>query len=641
MIVIFFVLAYMSKSDNKLLIVDDLKLNRMVIEALLDFMDIEIHHACSGRDALSKILEHDYAVILMDVNMPELDGYETTRLILDMDRFSEIPIIIITANDNTKSNYIKAYQAGAVDYVTKPVEPIVLISKVRQFVKMYEQRRAIEISEQNHEKVSSRMQGLLNAAAEGIIGIDNKGLITFANPKAGNLLEEACLVGRWMQDFFTSENELHTNIIYAEHKHQGNIIETLQKEYTVREDTQQWCTAAAKLFHVEYSCEIIRNLSDVIEGAVITFQDVTERKEIEHKLIRLANYDPLTNLANRAYFHDSLVRGIARTKRNKGKLAVFFLDLDHFKNINDNLGHDAGDLLLRVVGERLTAGIRAGDIAARIGGDEFAIILHDVDSIHHVIKVADKIIKLVHKPVELGGMSITTSTSIGIALYEKSMSVVDLVKAADIAMYAAKNKGRNNYQFFETEMQKKAAEKSKIQSELTEAIVDGVLSVYYQPKVSIVLDKVIGMEALVRWETSEGNFISPDLFIPLAEESGQIHELGEYILRKVCRQIKQWNEIPGFEGITISVNVSALQLKAGNFHHLVKSILLEYEIEPSQLELELTETAVMSDADLAERELQLIHDLGVHISIDDFGTGYSSLSYLKKFPIDLAYSRPS
>ncbi len=214
------------------------------------------------------------------------------------------------------------------------------------------------------------------------------------------------------------------------------------------------------------------------------------------------------------------------------------------------------------------------------------------------------------------------------------MALDAFTKAADTAMYAAKTEGRNNYQFFDPEMQRKSEEKNRIQITLREAINNGELSVHYQPKVDISLNKIVGMEALVRWTTQEGVNIPPDLFIPIAEESGQILELGEWVFRKVCWQIQQWQQMENFADLVISVNVSAIQLKAGNFHKIVQAALEEYAIPPQQLELELTETAVMDNPEVTVKELQIIHELGVRISIDDFGTGYSSLNYLKRFPID-------
>ena len=273
---------------------------------------------------------------------------------------------------------------------------------------------------------------------------------------------------------------------------------------------------------------------------------------------------------------------------------------------------------------------------SRIGGDEFAVILHDLHSTTDASHIAEKVIHNIAEPIDLIASKVSTSTSIGIAIYDgDTMALDDFTKAADTAMYVAKNGGRNKYQFFDPDMQKKAEEKNHIQVSLRDAIEGNQLSMHYQPKIDITSQQVVGMEALIRWTTNDGQSIPPDIFIPIAEESGQILELGEWVFKEVCQQIQDWQAISSFKHLAISVNVSALQFKSGNFHKLVKDSLKEFNITPHQLELELTETAIMSNPELTIHELNEIHKLGVKISIDDFGTGYSSLNYLKRFPIDI------
>jgi len=625
--------------EAKVLVVDDKEANRYSIDRILNPLGIPTYHARSGAEALQEVLQHDFALILLDVVMPELDGYETARLIHGSKRFQHVPIVMITAHDNTKEQYLQAYEAGAMDYICKPVEPIVLINKVKQFIELHQQRLAAQLSQSKEELVSTRMQALLNSAGEGILGVDQSGNISFANPKACELLkiDHVDLLRKCLQDFFYLESDQSSGKETFNISHgRSDIIGLFNQVKDADTHKERWVTALGDAFYVEFSYEIIKDSTGTCSGGVVMFQNVSDRKTIEEKLIRLAHFDPLTKLANRAYFHDALPRAMSRSLRSKNTLALFFIDLDNFKNINDSLGHDAGDVLLQTVGERIVDCIRSGDLTARMGGDEFAIILHDLHSITDVVKVAEKIIGSIHKPIGLLGNNVITSASIGIAVYEDgSMTPDNLMKAADTAMYVAKNGGRNNYQFFNLQMQKKVEEKNRIRTALQQAIENNELSIHYQPKVSITTNDVVGLEALLRWTTSEGVIISPATFIPIAEDSGQVNELGAWVFRQVCQQIKRWSSLASFSNLIVSVNVSACQLKSGDFHLFVKAALDEYGINASNLELELTETAVMDDPVLAVKELQAIHDLGVSISIDDFGTGYSSLSYLKRFPVDV------
>ncbi len=629
--------------ENKVLVVDDKEANRFCVESILMPLQLSIHQASSGDEALQKILSHDYAVILLDVEMPGLNGYQTAKLIHDNKRFKSVPIVMVTARENSKEQYLQAYEAGAVDFITKPIEPIILVNKVQQFVQLHHERLEAQRLQLEHRQSAQHIQALLNSAGEGVLGIDLSGGITFANPKASHILKltQDELLQKNLQSFLHSEHQ-HPSQSESPEKSQfeashgrADIAELLNAgdDSTIRKE--RWCTATGDSFYVEFSCELTRDIYGKRSGGVVMFQNVSERREIEQRLVRLANFDSLTNLANRGYFHDALARAIARSKRNNSTLALLFLDLDHFKNINDTLGHDAGDLLLQTVGERIVDSIREGDLTARLGGDEFAVILHDLNSTTGAVHAAQKIIHAINQPVNLLGSSVTASTSIGIAIFDdNTMACDEFTKAADTAMYEAKQQGRNNFQFFDPEMQKKAQEKTRIQVTLREAISNNELSVHYQPKVDINLHKVVGFEALLRWTNQDGDSISPAVFIPIAEECGLILELGEWVFKQVCGQIQQWQGKENFADLVVSVNVSAIQLKAGNFHKLVKASLQEFSISANQLELELTETAVMDNPELTALELKLIHDLGVRISIDDFGTGYSSLNYLKRFPID-------
>ncbi|NQZ23039.1 MAG: EAL domain-containing protein [Colwellia sp.] len=625
---------------SKVLIVDDLEVNRYSLEMILGPLDIIIVHADSGEKALSQVLNHDFAVILMDVEMPGLNGYQTVQLIHSNKRFKNIPIVMITASDRDNLLLNKAYESGAVDYVTKPIEPVVIINKVRQFVELDRLHQLAKQTRLEAEESKSRLQALLNSAGEGVIGMDIVGNISFANPKACKILdiENKDLITRNLQEFLVSEIDgdllVNNDARSTANKcfRQFDITDHVADGLTSGE---RWRTDSGTVFYVEYTSEVTLDKNGKNIGGVVMFQNVTERKQNEYKLHHLANFDSLTDLANRAYFYDHLRKAIARFKRNKNDLAVLYIDLDHFKLVNDQYGHDTGDALLQYVSAMLRSSVREGDLVARMGGDEFAIILYDIDDANGMATVAQKILNKVDKPIEIQGIKLSVSVSVGIAYYEGiPMTIEQLLKSADTAMYSAKLQGRNNYQFFSASMHEKVQEKQRIQMMLQQAVINQELSLVYQPQVSLSKNNIVGCEALLRWQPNEGAAVSPDKFIPIAEESGQIEELGEWVLREVCQQVAQWNKNIDFEGLTVSINVSVRQLTSDKFYKTLALLLKKHDILPKFIEIEITETAMSTNYAKLVEELEKIHRLGVAISMDDFGTGHASLDNLRKLPLD-------
>jgi len=628
-----------SDQMSKVLIVDDIKSNCFSLEYILTSLNIEIIYANSGEEALNTLLNHQFAVILMSVELSGMSAYETVQFIHGNKSFKHIPIVMLTKNEHNNLLLNKAYEAGAVDYVTTPIEPVVIINKVRQFVELDKLHRIAEQEKKKAEEANSRLQVLLNSAGEGVLGIDLEGKITFANPKSCELLDidYKTLISSNLQDFFVFE----VNEVLANTDEQNNDVSWKKSKIITSENNfnlssnERWKTAKGEKFYVEYTSDEAVNSQGHVIGGVVVFQNITQRKKTEQKLHYLANYDSLTDLSNRTYFYDSLNKAILRTKRSNLTLAVLFIDLDHFKFVNDQYGHDTGDALLQYVSAMLRASVREGDLVARLGGDEFAIILYDIDNSIGVVKVAEKILSKVSEPVDIDGIKLNVSVSVGIAHYEqKTMDIDDLLKAADTAMYGAKTNGRNNFQFFETNMQEMIQEKQRIQIMLQDAIKKNELSVVYQPRVSVKSQKIVGVEALLRWLPEQGGTISPNKFIPIAEESGQIEQLGAWVFEQVCQQIDEWNKLAEFKGISVSVNASVCQLRTDKFMNFVKSMLKKYNVEPSQIEIEITETAMSDNIDVLIAELQKINNLGVCISMDDFGTGHASLDYLRKLPLD-------
>ncbi|MDD5330711.1 MAG: EAL domain-containing protein [Sulfuricella sp.] len=389
-----------------------------------------------------------------------------------------------------------------------------------------------------------------------------------------------------------------------------------------------------ELYYEDKTITPIRNARGEVGYYVSTGRDVSERKNYVSQLEHQANYDTLTELPNRNLLQDRLGQALTYARRHASELAVMFIDLDYFKNINDSLGHDVGDLLLKQVAARLAGCVREGDTVARQGGDEFVVILSDIAAAEDVTAVTRKILKTFADPFAIGGHELYITCSIGIALYPKDgQDTPTLLKNADAALYRAKEQGRNNSQFYTAEMNVKALERLVLENNLRHALERGEFMVYYQPQVDLRTGQINGMEALVRWRHPELGMVPPAKFIPVAEESGLILPLGEWVLRTACAQNKAWQDA-GLRPVCVAVNLSARQFKHQDLVALVAGILQETGLDPALLELELTEGLLMQNVEATIDTLTRFKAMGVKSSIDDFGTGYSSLSYLKRFPID-------
>ena len=369
----------------------------------------------------------------------------------------------------------------------------------------------------------------------------------------------------------------------------------------------------------------------IIEGTTI---DITERKRAEEQVKHLAFHDPLTNLPNRLLFSDRLTLAVAQAHRHAQKLAVLFLDLDRFKIINDSLGHSVGDELLRQVAERIQEYVREGDTVARLGGDEFTLLVPGISAEEDAAKIARKICDAIHDPFWIDGRELFVTTSMGVAVYPADGHDAEtLVRNADSAMYRAKEQGRDNYQLYTPAMNAKAVERLSLESRLRQAVANHELELHFQPFFDLKTAKVLGAEALLRWRHPELGLIPPGEFIPIAELSGLIVPIGEWVLRTACAEARKWHE-KGFSGLTVSVNLSSRQFQQADLVSQVTNALNDTGLEPDKLDLEITESNAMQNAEHSINTLWGLKKQGVRISMDDFGTGYSSLNYLKRFPID-------
>ncbi|AJE04825.1 diguanylate cyclase [Geobacter pickeringii] len=363
-------------------------------------------------------------------------------------------------------------------------------------------------------------------------------------------------------------------------------------------------------------------------------RDITERKQAEEQLYRLAHHDTLTGLPNRILFLDRLQQAKALANRYRHQVAVLFLDLDRFKIINDTLGHPVGDKLLQKVAQRIAGCVREVDTVARIGGDEFTIVLVNIDNVEDVKRISQKILQSLSVPFTVDTYELFITTSIGITLFPADGDNLDtLVKKADIAMYHAKGEGRNNFQFYTPQMDENADKRLLLETSLRKALDNDEFCVYYQPKVDVVTKSITAMEALLRWKHPKLGLVSPAEFIPLAEETGLIIPIGEWVLRSACRQNRAWLS-QGLPRMRVAVNLSGFQFQQKNLLEMITAVLEDTGLDADLLELEITESVIMQNPDFAVSVLNSLRDIGIHISIDDFGTGYSSLAHLKRFSVN-------
>ena len=481
-----------------------------------------------------------------------------------------------------------------------------------------------EFKEAQYELALS--DNVFNYATEAIIITDSQNRILKINDAFTNITQytKDNVIGMTPQELVKSL------------KHDNNFYDEMWKELN---DKGEWSGELwdkrkdGEIFPTHQNIKVIKDCHGHVVQHISIFSDITEKKKTEESIKYLAHFDQLTGLHNRVLFKDRLEHAVLRARRNKSIVALLFIDLDRFKYVNDTLGHDAGDQLLLNVSHILKESVRAQDTVSRLGGDEFTVILEDITQGEDAAIVANKIIGAIEKPFEIHNQEVVIGSSIGISLFpDNAETPEEIVKNADIAMYYAKESGRNQYQFYTQELADKSTNKFYMESNLRRGLENDEFEVYYQPQVSTESSKIIGAEALVRWNDPEHGVISPSVFIPVAEESGLIEPLGLWVLQTACKQAARWcRDInPDF---CISVNLSSKQLAADNILDSVQTILDESGLSAENLELEITESAIMENPEGGVSQLERVRKLGVSIAIDDFGTGYSSLSYLKRLPI--------
>jgi diguanylate cyclase (GGDEF)-like protein/PAS domain S-box-containing protein len=630
--------AVPAQEQASVLLVNDDPGALFALRAVLSDLDAEIVTASSGEQALLRLLRQDFCVIIMDVKMAGLDGFETARLVRSRPRSHDTPLIFLTSHRATDIDRAKGYELGAADYLFMPVGPEVLKAKVQAFIDdapahrrppqaaVGDQSRA-DVADRgpDHHAVvgeSLRAAALHQRADEYVALLDSTGAWLYASPSYQREFGDAVEPGAsYLEIVHPVDRERVAAALMRSDL--GDSHKRLQ--YRVLGPAERY---------FESDSNLIRAASGAVTQVVVVSRDITERKQMEAYVLHQSFHDALTGLPNRQLLLDRLGQATAHRERLHAQVAVLFIDLDHFKEINDTLGHAAGDRLLQDVAERLIGCVRDGDTVARLGGDEFVVMLVGLQQIEDAALVAEKIITGVAAACQIEGSELHVSSSIGIAIFPDDGADADtLLRNADIAMYHAKQAGGASYCFFAPPMQEAASRKLALGSALQRAIGADEFVMYYQPKVAARSGKICGFEALIRWPQSDGAWIPPSLFIPVAEETGRIDPIGAFAIARTAALLRQWRAL-GIDDVPIAVNVSALQFRRDSVAAELAQAAAAAGIAPSLLEVELTESGVMSNPAQAIETLHRIHELGMTIAIDDFGTGYSSLAYLKRFPID-------
>lgn len=622
----------MNSTPLALIVDDDITLRVLAREAL-EQAGCRVEDAATGQEALEAFQRETPDIILLDVVMPGMDGFATCAALRKLPGGASVPVLIMTGLDDVKS-IATAYDAGATDFVTKPWNALVLSHRVRYMLRasqavaelleremsLAEAQRIARLGNWQWNLSSNRFTASTQTLR--ILGIQD-------DPASTTLSFDA---------FLGHIHEADRQAV------ESGIRQAIATGAPFRQDHRVHVpTGDVRIVH--HYAEVAFEQGGAATSVVGTIQDITDQKKTEAQIHFLSNYDRLTQLPNRQLFQDRVAQALATQKRHDLQGAVLLINLDRFQRINDTLGPKCGDEMLREVAERLLHCVRHSDSVSRhddqepttlsrLGGDEFTILLTHLSSAQNATKVAQRIQEALAVPFEVENRPVVITASIGIALLGQDGEDVDtLLRNAEAAMHAAQDQGRNTYQFYSKSMNVALAERLSLETDLRQAIDKGEFLLHYQPQVDIRRWEIVGVEALIRWPHPERGMVSPMSFIPLAEEIGLIDQIGQWVLRTACAQQVAWSAC-GLGDITIAVNLSAVQFQQAALLDTIRTIVRETGVDPARMELELTESTAMQQAENAVGTFNQLKEMGFSLSIDDFGTGYSSLAYLKRFPID-------
>jgi diguanylate cyclase (GGDEF)-like protein/PAS domain S-box-containing protein len=751
----------MKEPEQKILLVDDREYNLIALEKVLEITGAELVKARNGEEALAAVLKNVFSLALLDVQMPEMDGYELAELLRGNPSTKNLPIIFLTAVYSSSANVFRGYEAGAVDYIVKPYDPNILLSKVKVFLELDATKRELETHQNNLERLieertaqekdtANKYGSLIESIGEVIYEYDiandsivwkgsHDEILGYSRNEMGSSFQDwmnlihpddmpkmkqafqrsidANLISQeyrckksngnyhWVHNMgklLLDENNLPYKYIgiikdinkrkqqeeslqlsasVIEHSNDGVMITDIENNivsvnpaftritgYSAEEVIGKTPNVLSSGFHdKEYyqamwdqlethgfwaneivnkrkngetypqwlSIISINDKNNQPKNRVGVFSDLSDITQFKERLQYLAFYDQLTDLPNRSLLEERIQASIALANRDSDMFAILFIDLDRFKNINDTLGHRVGDDLLKFAAGKLQGAIRESDTLARFGGDEFVLVLHGVRSLNDAKMVADKILLIFdNNPFIQENHEIFISCSIGISIFpENGSNCEELIKAADTAMYQSKHTGGHQFSIYMDQMSENFLERLSLENDLRRSLERNELFIVYQPQIDVTNNMIVGCEALLRWNHPQHGLVPPGKFIPLAEETGLIGMIGEYVLDSAIQQGKIWYA-EGHKDLRIALNVSSMQLRSPDINHLLSQVTSNAISDSCKIELEITESTLMKQSDDILKLLQIMRENGVQISIDDFGTGYSSLSYLKQLPID-------
>mgnify|MGYP001372290181 FL=1 len=620
-----------------ILVADDEPRLLKTLADLLRSRGFEVSEAHGGRQACEQLHLQAFDLALLDLNMPELDGFqvmaETGRLQPDCG-------VIVVSGESSFSTVSRALRRGALDYIRKPFDPEELLATVEGVLGKQSLIRAHEMVQSRLEKSEALHRYIVNSSPDIVFMLDETGHICFINNKVESLLgyQPSELCGQHFRHILDDRDVArgtyalqgpnisadNPRVLEVRLKTRGSRKATRHFEITAFPvDPQTWpqtgktqggCTGQPARYY----------------GIA---RDVTERKEAEAFINFQAYHDLLTRLPNRALFKDRLELAITHARRSQQKLAVMFLDLDRFKVVNDTLGHAMGDRLLQAVTHRLEKCLRRGDTLSRFGGDEFTLLLPSIHGNDDARNIARKLINALKAPFQLGDHEVFVGVSIGISVFPEAGETMDLlIQNADIAMYHVKARGKDGYRFYSDSMSINTANRLSLERDLRLALERNELRVFYQPQVCSRSNRVVGLEALVRWQHPERGLLYPGDFLPLAEETRLVGKLSEQVIDQACRDVGRWIS-SGHSDLRLAVNLSPSQVEHPRFVETLMNRVAAHNFPADNLEIEITENVIMNDLEQISRKLKELAATGVRIAIDDFGTGYSSLNYLHRLPI--------
>ena len=618
----------------EVLIVEDDSELRDILKVELESDGMTVLNVADGEEAMNKARSLLPDIILLDIMIPKVNGFDVAKILKKDKSTRHIPILMLTVADS-KKDIIKGLDAGAIDYITKPFFVPEVKARINSIVKHKKLHDNLEKAKEQLAQSEQKYRSLVENATDAILVVQN-GIIKFINPSARDLL---C----------TSKDTLECKpLIELVHRDDQDRLSHLELDVLKNESSPYIRSFRFNGRDNDMRWMEIRSTHISWEGNPATLNfltDVTDRKLEDEEVRRLAYYDSLTGLPNRLLFVDHLDRALASAKRHRHMVAILFLDLDGFKEINDSQGHSVGDLLLRAAADRLVKTLRKGDVVmrqtpsevsqnlARFGGDEFVILLTGIKDPQDAANVAQRVLYTLSDTFVLAGHEIVITASIGVSLYPDDGEDRDtLITEADRAMYHAKKLGRNNYQFSKKMPDILIPDKFPSEADLRKAFDNEELTLYYQPKVEIKTGKLTGIEALIRWRHPERGLISPAEFIPKVKESYLILSLSEWVLRTACTQKSLWQKAC-FDPGSIALNLSGRLFEREDFIQTVSGVLKETVFRPDCFEMEISESIIMQDEKRVVSGLEKLKEIGIRLTIDDFGSGFSSLGYLKRLPL--------